>query len=155
MNSNAATRPTVSVIIPTYNRKESIRRTLASLSQQTLPVDRFEVIVVDDGSTDGTGTLAHDSFPFTLCYVPQPNQGEIVARNTGAERSCGDLLVFLDDDIEVHSRYLEALASVHVSHRRAVVLGNLVDVPKAGHVTNTPDTLEDMCVYGSFAHFSR
>ncbi|GAI94262.1 unnamed protein product, partial [marine sediment metagenome] len=48
----------VSIIIPTYNRKDSLRETLTSLVQQTWPTDCFEVIVVDDGSTDGTEKVA-------------------------------------------------------------------------------------------------
>ncbi|HSJ85789.1 MAG TPA: glycosyltransferase, partial [Anaerolineales bacterium] len=51
------TPPTVSVIIPTYNRKHLLRETLNSIAQQTQPNDNFEVIVVDDGSTDGTAAI--------------------------------------------------------------------------------------------------
>ena len=51
------TQPKVSVIIPTYNRKDSLRETLNSLAQQTYPSDCFEVIIVDDGSTDGTAAI--------------------------------------------------------------------------------------------------
>ena len=76
--------PTVSVVIPTYNRKGMLRETLNSLAQQTYPTDRFEIIVVDDGSTDGTDQIAVGAFPFTLRYFWQTNQGDATARNLGS-----------------------------------------------------------------------
>ena len=126
-------QPTVSVIIPTYNRKDSLLRTLDSLSRQTYPADRFEVIVVDDGGRDGTEQITQQAYAFGLHYLRQENQGEIAARNAGAERSAGDLLVFLDDDIEVNPEYLAALAAAHTAHPRSVVLGALVEVPTETH----------------------
>ena len=93
--------PTVSVVIPTYNRKDMLREALNSLAQQTYPTDRFEIIVVDDGSTDGTDQIAAVAFPFTLRYFWQTNQGDATARNLGARQSQADILVFLDDDILV------------------------------------------------------
>src|SRR5262245_46690597 len=65
------TLPTVSIIVPTYNRKDLLGETLDSLAQQTYPSDRFEVIIVDDGSTDGTEAIAAKTFPFTLRYFWQ------------------------------------------------------------------------------------
>ncbi|HLE04344.1 MAG TPA: glycosyltransferase, partial [Anaerolineales bacterium] len=63
--------PTISVIIPTYNRKHSLQRTLDSLRSQTFPRERFVVIVVDDDSTDGTPTVANEHFPFAFVYARQ------------------------------------------------------------------------------------
>ena len=118
----------ISVIIPTYNRKKSLRRTLDSLSRQSYPVKDFEVIVVDDGGNDGTDAITQQTYPYALHYIRQENQGEIVARNTGADRSTGKLLVFLDDDIEVNPDYLAMLAAAHKKHGQAVVLGTLVEI---------------------------
>lgn len=120
--------PLVTVIIPTYNRKDSLARTLDSLARQTCPDDCFEVMVVDDGGWDGTEEITRRAFPFTLHYQRQENQGEIVARNVGARRSKGEFLVFLDDDIEVNPDYAAALLAVHRRHDRAVVLGALVEI---------------------------
>ena len=116
----------VSVIIPTYNRRDVLARTLDSLRQQSLPPQSFEVVVVDDGSTDGTGGIADQTFPFTFRYVRQPNQGASAARNHGAETSRGDILVFLDDDISLCFRALGILEQVVTQHARTIILGTLL-----------------------------
>jgi len=122
-STRMADPPSVSVIIPTYNRKDPLRETLTSLTKQTYPSDRFEVIVVDDGSTDGTEAVAAETFPFTLRLVRQSNQGDAAARNFGARHSDADFLVFLDDDIQVEPGYLTSLIQAHEMHQNRVVAG--------------------------------
>lgn len=107
----ASSLPSVSVIIPTFNRRESLLRTLESLERQTYPVDRFEVIVVDDGGADGTEAVAQRGFPFSLQYVRQENQGAATARNRGALQSSGEFLIFVDDDIRLQPHTVERLAA--------------------------------------------
>jgi glycosyltransferase involved in cell wall biosynthesis len=114
---------TLSIIIPTYNRKDLLRETLNSLAQQTYPGDRFEVIVVDDGSTDGTGAIAAEAFPFILHYFWQSNQGDAAARNLGARQSQADILVFLDDDILVDVGYLTHLIQAFEMGKNNIVIG--------------------------------
>ena len=114
---------TVSVIIPTYNRKSLLRETLASLAKQTYPGDCFEVIIVDDGSTDGTEEIITETFPFTLRYFWQGNQGDAAARNVGVQQSQADYLVFLDDDILVEPDYLAHLINSHEMHQNRIVVG--------------------------------
>jgi glycosyltransferase involved in cell wall biosynthesis len=116
-------KPDASVIIPTYNRKESLGETLRSLAQQTWPADRFEVIVVDDGSTDGTEEIAGNTFQFTLRYFRQSNQGSAAARNTGAEQAAGNVLIFLDDDMLVEPDYVAGLIEEHRIYPRIVGMG--------------------------------
>jgi glycosyltransferase involved in cell wall biosynthesis len=101
----------ISVIIPTYNRKDSLLRTLESLTQQTCTADHFEVIVVDDGGSDGTDQIMGNLFPFRLAYYWQTNQGSAAARNYGAQQSHGNILVFIDDDITLLPEYLAEIAA--------------------------------------------
>lgn len=115
--------PQVSVIIPTYNRKDWLVDTLQSLAEQTLPASCFEVVVVDDGSVDGTDAVQNRSFPFRLHYIHQTNQGDAQARNVGAQWSKSDILVFLDDDIVVAANYLCTLVMALVDRPRRIVAG--------------------------------
>jgi len=114
--------PPVSVVIPTYNRKESLRRTLQGLSRQTLgDLAACEVLVVSDGSTDGTEEMltemaaaAGRDFPFLLRPVFQKNQGPSRARNRGIQEARGEIVVFIDDDVEPVPEFLEK----HLRHHR-------------------------------------
>jgi glycosyltransferase involved in cell wall biosynthesis len=115
--------PMLSIIIPTYNRKEPLREILQLLAQQTYPSDRFEVIVVDDGSTDGTPEIIAESFPFALRYVRQSNQGDAAARNFGAQQSQADILVFMDDDMLIEPDYLTCLISAQAIYLNRIVVG--------------------------------
>ncbi len=87
----------ISVIIPSFNRAQLLRRALASVYAQTLLAD--EVIVIDDGSTDDTQEVITQYFP-QVTYIHQPNQGVSIARNTGIKRAKGQWLAFLDSDDE-------------------------------------------------------
>lgn len=116
----------MSVIMPTYNRHESLRCTLNSLCRQNYPVELFEVIIVDDGSIDSTAEVEHRDFPFMLRYLRQENRGGVAARNHGAEAAHGKVLVFLDDDMTVEPGYLAGLASEFSRETRILVRGKLV-----------------------------
>ena len=115
--------PTVSVIIPTFNRKNFLFDILESLAKQTLPSDFFEVIVIDDGSIDGTGEIVEKTFPFKMRYFWQSNQGDAAARNRGAQESEADILVFLDDDILVEPDYLVNLLDTQDISQNKIVVG--------------------------------
>jgi glycosyltransferase involved in cell wall biosynthesis len=117
--------PTTSVIIPTYNRKDALLRTLDSIGRQTFPGGRLVVIVVDDGSTDDTHTIASQQFPFTFRYVQQKNQGATAARNYGATISESEILVFIDDDITISPQTLEALAEKCRQRTKILAMGTI------------------------------
>ena len=87
----------VTVIIPAYNRRDLLGRSLDSVLSQTCPAD--EIIVVDDGSTDDTNNLIAERYP-QINYLYQDNQGISSARNAGINRAKGEWLAFLDSDDE-------------------------------------------------------
>lgn len=88
-------RMKVSCIIPTYNRREMISDAIISATNQN--GYEVEVVVVDDGSTDGTSGFIEDHFD-AVVFVTQSNKGPGAARNKGVEASCGDVIMFLDSD---------------------------------------------------------
>jgi glycosyltransferase involved in cell wall biosynthesis len=112
-----------SVIVPTFQRRDTVLHTVSALEQQS---ERdFEAIVVDDGSSDGSAAALRElrvSFPLTV--LEQPNRGAAAARNAGAEASSGELLVFLDDDMRADPALL---AEHDRSHREGadMVMGDL------------------------------
>ncbi|MFP8953665.1 glycosyltransferase family 2 protein [Natrialbaceae archaeon A-arb3/5] len=98
--------PHVSVVIPTYNRAETLARAIDSALEQT--VDDLEVVVVDDGSTDDTpSVLATYDDPRVRPVVHATNRGANVARNTGIEHARGEYIAFLDSDDEWRPAKLE------------------------------------------------
>lgn len=89
---------TVSVIVPAYNARETLPGCLGAISRQSAsggPRDRYEVIVVDDGSTDDTGDIAEQAGVKT---IRQPHRGPAAARNQGSQIAQGEILVFTDAD---------------------------------------------------------
>src|SRR5512147_2046093 len=95
------TGPLLSVIVPTYQRCDSVARLLRALAQQTLAPEEYEVIVGIDGSNDGTREMLETfSASYRLRYVWQPNRGRAAACNAAIRLAEGDVLVILDDDME-------------------------------------------------------
>ena len=88
-----------SIVIATYNRKDLLAACLKCLDQQDFPSDRFEVIVVDDGSTDGSVEMVQEMKPpYLLRCIPANHQGPGLARNLGVTHATGDIVIFLDSD---------------------------------------------------------
>ena len=97
--------PSISVVIPCFNAGEWLQETIQSVLAQT--ASAFEVLVVDDGSTDDSASLA-ESFGQPVRVIRQPNQGESVARNRGIEEAVGDWIAFVDaDDVWLPTKLAE------------------------------------------------
>jgi GT2 family glycosyltransferase len=99
----------ISVVIATYQRADLLSRPLQSLQRQTLA--DFEVVVVDDGSTDHTADLVGSWGDPRVRLVQQANQGRSSARNRGAREARAEIVVFLDSDDEVEPNWLESLVA--------------------------------------------
>ena len=120
--------PTVSIIIPTYNRLESLNKVLGCLTSQTFSINDFEVLVVSDGSTDGTiEYLRNLNSSLQLKIIEQENQGVAAARNAGIREAQADLILFLDDDVvpspQLISEHLQSHAALGSNY---VVIGSML-----------------------------
>ncbi|MEG5019233.1 MULTISPECIES: glycosyltransferase [unclassified Microcoleus] len=115
---------TVSIIIPSHNRSSSLRRALDALHLQTYPIDLIEVIVVADSCIDNTLAMLQDyKARFKVQAIEVNCQSAAIARNTGAASATGQLLLFLDDDIEALPPLVESHARVHSLRPGSAVMG--------------------------------
>lgn len=91
--------PQLTVVIPTFNRARYLARMLEALEHQTAASGTFDVVVVDDGSTDDTAQVLGRPYALPLLAISQTNQGPAAARNAGIRRATGDIVLFIDDDV--------------------------------------------------------
>lgn len=127
-------RPTISIVIPTYNRADVLERTLAHLDAQQYPADRFEVIAVDN-STDDTPLVVERlarSSRAAIRLLHVPDRLPAVKRNLGLRAATGDLVLFLNDDVWAVPQLLAEHARAHAAHN-----GQLVAV--LGHVEQSDE----------------
>ncbi|MCL6591434.1 MAG: glycosyltransferase, partial [Firmicutes bacterium] len=121
-----------SVVIPTYNQKDLLKICLRSLFAQTASPDIYELIVIDDGSTDGTDAvvagLAKEA-PCKFTCVKQENLGRSRTRNNGALRASGKYLIFLDGDMIVRASFVAAHLAAH-TRPGLIVHGPVINTPK-------------------------
>lgn len=120
----------ISVIVPTHNRKDKLMQCLGSLFKQSYPQDNFEVIVIDDGSIDGTDDLLqeiareHPNFR----YFRQPRKGPAAARNFGMAEARSEFVAFTDNDCIAGAGWLENMVHAHKSECAALAIGGLTRV---------------------------
>jgi glycosyltransferase involved in cell wall biosynthesis len=116
-----------SVIVPTYNRKNTLRRCLTAATGQDYP--DYEVIVVDDGSTDGTGEMVRREFPQARCFRQEENRGPAAARNCGIREASGEVVAFTDDDCLVPADWLRRLADGYHRYPKVIGVGGYLEAP--------------------------
>jgi hypothetical protein len=109
----------VSVIIPAHNAENCLAQSLDRALEQTISPD--EVVVINDGSTDGTGDVAR-GYGERIVYLEQANAGQGAARNRGLTVATGDLIAFLDSDDYWHPEFLERCVGFLQSHPEAVAV---------------------------------
>lgn len=116
----------ISVIIPTYKRRYSLKRLLDSFVQATYNKRQFEVIVVDDQSGEDISRLVNQFRDIlNVSLLTSRIKERAGARNTGAEASKGDILIFLDDDMELKPGFIEGHLNAHEKWPNAVVVGRI------------------------------
>jgi len=142
--------PFLSVVIPTHQRPAQLSCCLEALSHQNYPHDRFSVIVVDDGSSSPPSDVIRETRDrLAVDLIQQPHAGPAAARNTGAQRARGDLLVFTDDDCTPDPGWLRALASAHLETPNAALGGFTVNA-LAGNVYSEASQLLIDYLYACF-----
>lgn len=115
-----------SVIIPTRNRSDSLRRVLDALARQDIDMRRIEVVVVVDGSSDDTlEVLQGERWPLRLRVIQQEQRGPGAARNRGTEAARGPVLIFLDDDVIPEPNLLAEHLRIRREAEPCVVIGRL------------------------------
>src|SRR3989338_1979113 len=112
MNTQESKKPLITVIVLTYNRRAKLLRCLESLLHQTFKDFSFEIIVVIDGSTDGTTQILEEmsrKIP-ALKTIYQSNQGIPAAKNTGLRASQGEFIACVADDFLLPSNFVSSIA---------------------------------------------
>ncbi len=150
----------ISVVIPTYNRLPILRKCLDALENQILndEIHNFEIVIVDDGSTDGTVDWLgnnFESYPH-LRLFEQPHGGPALGRNHGVEKSQGDLIVFIDSDLVVDRYFLTnhvnslITAWEKLGNRKCFTYGSVINTSNFNNPTSESFKLQDL----SWAYFA-
>jgi GT2 family glycosyltransferase len=134
--------PFISIIVPTYNRPDALVDCVRSVAQLTYPLDRFELLIVDDGSsTPPGGRVKQSAGPTTVRWLSQPHGGPARARNLGASQARGGVLVFVDDDCRVPpdflcrvSAHIRAAPNTGIGGQTINVLDNVYSTASQVHV---------------------
>ena len=140
-----------SVIVPTYNRPDSLRECLRALTSQDYPRDRFEVIVVDDGGESSPAPVVdalRSQLPVRL--ITQSHGGPARARNFAARAARGKFLAFTDDDCRPHPSWLARLAVALERARDCIVGGRVVNGLPDNPFSSTSQMIADIV----YAHYN-
>ncbi len=130
-------QPLISAIICTYNREQYLGLAIDSLLQQDFA--EFEVIVVDNASTDGTRQVVEARLPHAkLRYIYEPITGLSVARNTGAKIAQSPIIAYLDDDAIATPQWLRVLYSAYENHPKLAIAGGKVTLIWPEGITSPP-----------------
>lgn len=126
----------VSVVIPTYNRGWVLKKSLEALLGQSYPKDKYEIILIDDGSTDDTKTMVESLSPrCKLKYLRNEKRiGIPRTRNRGIREAKGKYIIFADSDVIATPEFIEQHMRYHKKYQNATVSGELIRVPSFGQI---------------------
>ena len=114
----------ISIIICSYNRKELLAHALQALANVDFNPEDYEIVLVDDGSNDGTSEMVQKiTFPGKITCHYQKNSGLASARNAGIRLARGEIILFMDDDTFADRRLLAEHCASHQDSSRNIVLG--------------------------------
>lgn len=134
----------ISIQICTYNRKDILKKCLQALCGLNYSKEKFELILVDDGSEDGTSELIKSlKLSINYNYIYQPNQGLAIARNQGIKAAQGQYILFIDDDIIADSELLNEHLCYHKKYKKSVVKGWVNHVEDLENIQKPHFTLAD------------
>ncbi len=119
-----------SIIIPTYNRSDVILRSLATWAAQILPTTEFEVIVVDNNSTDNSAQLIQDFITDKLNfrYLLETHKGSTNARHSGARIAKSDILIFCDDDGLFNPECVQEVLNVYAANKEVDAVAGKIEI---------------------------
>ena len=130
MNTQRGQLPSISVVVPTYRRPELVKKCIESLLGQDYPHERYEVIVVEDGSDDAKSVVESLKTPHTrLQYASIPHGGAAAAYDAGLRRATCELVAFIDDDAIAPPTWLRQIASILERGKPEGVIGT------GGHIS--------------------
>jgi glycosyltransferase involved in cell wall biosynthesis len=117
--------PKISVVICTYNRVELLSHVLSSVTVQTVPTDEYEILVIDNHSTDNTKefVIKFSQIHPNVRYIYEPEQGLSHARNRGWKEAQGEYVAYIDDDARAENRWVEAIAAFAARRPEAAAFG--------------------------------
>ena len=140
------TQARATIQLCTYNRAALLERVLDACFEQTVPADSYEVVLVNDGSTDDTSAViarARERATCAFTVVEQPNSGLAKGRNAGIARASGERIIFIDDDVLPLPNFVEEHLRSHDAHPLAIVRGGAINVenfddlpPPVWNITN-------------------
>jgi len=137
-------KPLVSVVIPTRNRKMILRKCLLALNKQTYNFNKFEIIIIDDGSEQNNQTMIKNlDLKPQINYSYQNQTGPAKARNNGIKKAQGEYIIFIDDDIIVNKEFIKSHMKKHKNNNKIIVHGPVIYTNNLDNPTSAEKKIRD------------
>lgn len=134
----------ISIIIPTRNRKKILKKSLKALNKQSINSDKYEIIIIDDGSTQDNKTMIESlNLKPNICYHYQKHSGPAKSRNKGIKLAKGKYIIFIDDDIIVNKQFIESHLNKLLSNEKVIVHGPVIHTKDLDNPTSAEKKIRD------------